>query len=333
MKAHRLLALLFVFFILPIKAFALTHWHLPMSHEIKTLRIYNFESQAQSLWISRPINEITGPFEDYYEVPAFGQLELPLVDYRSSSFIHLKAKNQSRFQIQVFTSSQRAFVLPAGWQTKWRVRGRPKGELLISNLAPFEQTVKVNLNGKQSLFALKAFENKKLKMNSTSTYTVEGEARIAVLQISSNISQAAQPHSESSTLSPGPSKDRYFLMSNFEKTQSFVIGVSDPRLLSKINEQLAYPHRFMGRILIGQIDFGSGGINRDFFSQNASPWSWRVSKVLGFAELASQTCDGSPEFLEELLGPWRSNQLSICFWDYQVTRELSTQEVQSGKLN
>ncbi len=170
-------------------------------------------------------------------------------------------------------------------------------------------------------------------MNSTSTYSVEGEARISVLQISSNISQAAQADSEPATLSPGPIKDRYFLVSNSEKNQGFVIRVSDPRLLAKIKQQLAHPNKFMGRILIGQIDFGSGGINRDFFSKNASPWSWQVSKVLGFAELASQTCDGSPEFLEELLGPWRSSELSICFWDYRIVRELSSQEVQSGKLS
>lgn len=56
-------------------------------------------------------------------------------------------------------------------------------------------------------------------------------------------------------------------------------------------------------------------------------WSWHISKVFRFAELASQSCDGSPQFIEDILPAWvggvfNGGSTTICFWGYQVTEEL-----------
>jgi hypothetical protein len=331
MKDHRLLALLFVMLFPALNALALENWHLPMAPEIKTVMIYNSKNQAESLWISRPIRDIEENFEEQYEVPAFGHLEIPLLEYRSSAFIHFKSADNSRLRIQVLTSNNKSFSLPKGWTNRWKVRGRPNGELVLSNLSPFDQSVEITTTSSQAKVALKAFETIRWKMKSSSMYLIEGQNRVAGISLSSSVSQGLDADDEQSTLTPGPG--RFFLVQGSRLEQNFVINVSDPKVLANIDQQIQRPDFFMGRILIGQVSFGNDQHNRQFAGPSSAPWSWHISKVLGFSELASQACDGSPEFLEEILSPWVQSGMPICFWDYRVTRELSSLEVASGLLN
>ena len=128
------------------------------------------------------------------------------------------------------------------------------------------------------------------------------------------------------TMSP-PTDGHFFLLTNSQKNQSYVVNITNPKLVSEARDQIQNPNSTSGRILIGQVGKNSGGFNRDFNDTKKTPWTWHVDTVLHFAELASQDCDGSPEMLEEMALPWIENSGVICFWNYKVTKELKASEI------
>jgi hypothetical protein len=127
------------------------------------------------------------------------------------------------------------------------------------------------------------------------------------------------------TLTP-PAEGSFFLLSNRQRNQSYVVRLTSSEMISEARQQIASPAS-LGHILIAEIGKNSGGFNRNLSESQKTPWSWHIEKPLRFADLASQDCDGSPEMLEELILPWIENSGLICFWNYQIIKELSADEV------
>lgn len=133
-------------------------------------------------------------------------------------------------------------------------------------------------------------------------------------------------------LSPDANKI-YFLVSTKEArpSESFVIALSDPQQITTAREQIK--NKSLEKIVVAGIELGNGGFNRSFSSRDKSPYSWSANRVDAFADFAHISCDGSPDLTEERLMQNLNEGGRICFWRYRVVRELSTQEVITGKLN
>lgn len=118
-----------------------------------------------------------------------------------------------------------------------------------------------------------------------------------------------------------------FLLANDSRTQSYIVRLTDPAHVQAARDQIKYPTGLRARILVGQVSAGSNRDNQNLLGPFKHMWSWHVSKVFRFAELASQSCDGTPQFIEDILPAWvgggfNGGSTVICFWGYQVIEEL-----------
>lgn len=126
-----------------------------------------------------------------------------------------------------------------------------------------------------------------------------------------------------------PESKTYFLLTNQNKTDSFIVALEDPNQIQKARDIIAHPEN--GMILFGRIRKDQLGWNRPLLNKIKTPFSWTVAEVTNFAQIGSITCDGSPSLVEEQLPQWLVQE-RICFWNYRVTRELTREQVQTGQL-
>lgn len=124
----------------------------------------------------------------------------------------------------------------------------------------------------------------------------------------------------------------YFLVSTKDASpnEAFVIALDAPDTIATAREQIRNPG--LEKIVIAGIELGHGGFNRAFQARDKAPYSWSVNRVDAFADFAHIDCDGSPDIVEERLLKKLNEGGRICFWRYRVVRELSAEEVASGKL-
>ena len=121
----------------------------------------------------------------------------------------------------------------------------------------------------------------------------------------------------------------YFLLSNDQKSDSFIIKLEDPVLIAKARNNIS---RGLYQLMIGTISYAPQSENRSLVSPENTPFSWRVDKVSNFNDFADISCDASPQNVQEKIFDWLANR-RICFWSYHLTKELSAHEVQFGQLS
>lgn len=124
----------------------------------------------------------------------------------------------------------------------------------------------------------------------------------------------------------------YFLVStkNQNPAEAFVIALTDPKQILTARNQIQ--NKQLEKIIVGGIELGHGGFNRAFADRDKSPYSWSVNRIDAFADFAHIDCDGSPNLTEERLLQKLSEGGRICFWRYRIVRELTPEEVASGKI-
>lgn len=124
----------------------------------------------------------------------------------------------------------------------------------------------------------------------------------------------------------------YFLVSTRDARpeEAFVIALDKPELIATAREQIRNPA--LEKIVVAGIELGHGGFNRSFLSRDKAPYSWSVNRIDAFADFAHIDCDGSPDLTEERLMQKLNEGGRICFWRYRVVKEISAEEVASGKL-
>jgi hypothetical protein len=326
-------------FLLPHISYGFEHWYVSTEKQVKTLIVTNRKAQAQVLWIAGPIKQLpTDPdekLEQAFTVEAYANLEIPLLQFQKFPWVHLKTENPGVLQISAFTSSEQQVFINPGSHNRWMARPRPESELILMNLAPFRQKIKVSDMSQapehQLMIDAPAFSSQRLSLPDWSfgrSLVIEGEARIQGFLLNPKASQSLMPSRQPTSLKNNPEK-AYFRLSNPENSQSYVVGLDDITLIQQAREQIASPssldkRKLLARILIAEIDYGSGQENRDWSQAVAPLWSWHISHVYNFSQLAHQDCDGSPEMLEELLQIWREGSRTICFWNYHVVEELKS---------
>ncbi|MFS4459800.1 hypothetical protein [Bdellovibrio sp. HCB2-146] len=193
-----------------------------------------------------------------------------------------------------------------------------------------------NVVAEKEITIEKSYDTESLKWNLSSDVSridVVGTERLHsdVFYIQNN--QEIQSPGLSQVAKLSPSSDKvYFLVSTKSAAadEAFVIALDEPSKIATAREQIQNP--LLEKIIVAGIELGNGGFNRAFKARDKAPYSWSVSRVDAFADFAHIDCDGSPDLTEERLEQKLSEGGRICFWRYRVIRELSPEEVRSGKL-
>jgi len=122
----------------------------------------------------------------------------------------------------------------------------------------------------------------------------------------------------------------YFeVRSQDKKGDSFVAKIIDPLLIAEARKQIANPS--LEKILFAKITKGHAGTNRNW-SKNEKPfWSWSIAEVTSINDLASTSCNGLPQSVEDRVDSWVKDPGRICFWSYRIRRELKSSEVAAGE--
>jgi hypothetical protein len=133
---------------------------------------------------------------------------------------------------------------------------------------------------------------------------------------------------------PDAPATRYFLFRSQDQgsTESFVVPMSDAKLIQQSLDQIANPAT--ARLFVARIDKSLDGTNRDLLNPSKTPWSWTVVQAQNYADFARISCDGTPSVVEERLQDWLTNTGgTICFWNYRVVREVTASEITQSPLS
>ncbi len=108
------------------------------------------------------------------------------------------------------------------------------------------------------------------------------------------------------------------------RAQSFLVPLSDPEQIAHARDLIARGPSAGSTILSASIQAGGDGFNRNLKITGSPLWSWHVTGVAGFADMAIELCDGWPGFVEQNPQAFIDNTNGqICFWGYTVVSELA----------
>ena len=159
---------------------------------------------------------------------------------------------------------------------------------------------------------------------------VQGANRFAAFNLTTSGSEgpiliASQP---SDTVSESAA---YFeVRSQDNISDSFIAKITDPDLITQARLQISNPN--LEKILFAKITKGHSGFNRNWTKTEKPFWSWSVSEVTSIADLASTSCNGLPQAVEDRVDYWVKDPGRICFWSYRIRKELKPSEVASGEI-
>lgn len=129
------------------------------------------------------------------------------------------------------------------------------------------------------------------------------------------VATAACHSSGDSVTSPPPSRFLFAMRSVTGSAGQFVAETSDPALRATLRAQLALPVDQRNLHISGAIARGNGGDNLS--------WSWHfVPGEWDMVELSAETCDGTPQMVEDDLATWVDKIGTFCPWTSYVQSAL-----------
>lgn len=278
-----------------------------------------------------PNRPYDGVWEVLFEVKAKGSLSREI----ASMLQPLQFESGGDLQISYQGPSGKIQNLSEALANNLELQSQRVGvqKLVITNFSSLPQKVEFmtkSITGRQGLqkeIELPGFGKRELDFTASigTRVFLAGEYAIgAYIQDGLDI-QFSQPRPRKLRKTDQPGK--LFLLANENRTQSYIVRLTDPGQMQAAREQIANPTGWRARILIGEVSAGSNRDNQNLLSPYAPMWSWHISKVYRFAELASQACDGHPQFIEDVLPAWLGGAFNggskvICFWGYRIVEEL-----------
>lgn len=110
---------------------------------------------------------------------------------------------------------------------------------------------------------------------------------------------------------------------------SFVAKITNPDLIAQARLQISNPN--LEKILFAKIAKGHAGFNRNWSKTEKPFWSWSVTEVTSINDLASTSCNGLPQAVEDRVDHWVNSPGRICFWSYRIRKELKPSEIAAGE--
>jgi hypothetical protein len=318
------LLLCLIILISPFYSHGLREFSVPLTTDYEEqIVLQNSSNERIEIWLSSPSEQNDPDFTPYFVLQPFEKLILPeftqlnwLKVWTSSQSVSVSlALNQSN---QMVVTEETSSLLSIGPQLF-------DGEVWLSNLSANPQRVEfVDQKTKTVDFSidLSSQQTKKILWpRNLKKYSIQGQYRLSGFFYNPTINKISALTASKSK--PQPATGNYFVLENPDKTQSFIVQISDPHLLELAYKQILEPLKPQPRILIARISAGNQGYNFDTHSDYQAPWSWSVSQIHRFADFASTECNGNPQYLEQYLLPWiEQKQGLICFWGYRITREI-----------
>lgn len=118
----------------------------------------------------------------------------------------------------------------------------------------------------------------------------------------------------------------YFLVADAARTESFVLGLTDPLDIDHARELIRLGAAAGQPLVVAQVACGGDGINRDLLSPTRRAWNWHVTAFENFADLTAEVLDGRPSDLLTDCDGWLANSGGrIGFWTFTVVEELGTE--------
>lgn len=312
-------------------------WYVPQLPKESVVQVNNQHPTFEAGFDLVPAQDLSNPIsESNFGVKPKTQETLNETTLLSEHYTQIKGPSGPWVQVRVRpnSNSKHSALLPYG---ESRIRSiafkyptTATLDLVVQNLSSTPQDIRIWISGislpQPFKINLRTFEKSQtIKVPSTTTkIQIEGDHNLTawVQNDSAEILEFLPPQKEPlANLSRDP-ESAYFRLENPSGTQSFIVKLTDPKLIQEAREQIRYPNTYQARILIAEISADGLRLNQDHRSTHQRTWSWHVSKVIKFAEFASQSCDGSPEFVEDYLQAWLNSQMPICFWSYHIKAEL-----------
>lgn len=310
--------------------------HAPKVCENGTLVIENLSAEPQNLWFQYYGEK--GFEEDHwllekFEVKTLTSEDLPSYDY-SIKTLSPKVVATTRCGSELVPWTPRVSL-----SRLWPLRRGLAYKGYIQNLNPKPQTVMLRfLSSRNKLLAtqtvqlashLKTTDFKFWAVGAKLEMVAEGRIS-AVVQV--NEAGAMKSLKELPLAPAQVSVDPasvYFLLSNDQRSDSFIVKIEDPVLIAKARNNIS---RGLYQLMVGTISYAPQSENRSLVSPDSTPFSWRVDKVSNFNDFADISCDASPQNVQEKIFDWLASK-RICFWSYHLIKELSAREVQFGQLS
>lgn len=316
------------------------HWYIPTESPFDSVVIENPTSLDVDIWTQGPVSDPKSAEEVNWTVSPRTLLRLSLTSQGFTPYMTIKAPEGNKLKVFVLFKDKNANYQKIPWPKESSdtvglipQAGFPSvGNLSVINLSAKDQNVQIaykkdGVQHKQGL-VLSAHDSTVLTWDSdpSEEIIIVGEHRLtAVFKPNKDWVELARPKHSKQVLQTDPNKT-YFQVSNSTRTQSYVVGISDPALIQKARDIIADPEHQFDQIVSARLQWGHGGHNRDLSNSYLTPWSWSA-EVLGFRSFGSTACNGTPDDVEDLLIPWMGEIGVICFWGYRVVRELSVSEI------
>ncbi|XGC82381.1 hypothetical protein ACES2L_07815 [Bdellovibrio bacteriovorus] len=311
-----------------------------------TVTIKNKTKEMQRAWGQVRIDEEIQ--EQHFDLAAGAQIQIP-----ASRFLNTKQgfsfKTWDKKSLSILASCAGSLTYPLNEITSPEVTHYlPSGittvKLQLMNLYLKAQTIQLRGYGRygklleqKEISIEKYYDTSALKWNFSEDVMrieIRGEQRLhSLLSFDEKGQEKTSPALPKTVpFSPAPEKN-YFLVSTKgpNPEESFVIALTDAQQIHTAREQIQ--NKDLEKIIVARIELGHGGFNRAFAAKDKSPYSWSVFYVDAFADFAHIDCDGSPDLTEERL-PQKLSEGGgrICFWRYRIIKELTVEEVATGKL-
>lgn len=302
------------------------NWSTPaLDARTQQLWLVNASAQTELAWVTPAHEDANTNAEIGLELAPWSRQQVDVSALAGSPWLQVKARDGAGLQVMM-NENGRWVSIPEG-RTNKRGLQTSRGEaVFVTNLSPISQDGEIVVqlrNGGlwRQTFQMLAFESAKVSLPEFDFVQIEVRASMAITAWiwSPQGTQYLKPLKQDEYLKMG---DARFVLANPAKTQSFVVELTDPDMIRQAREQIQSPDDFRARILFAEIGPTPNQTNQDLSNWGRGSWSWHVSRPIKFGELASQACDGSPEFIEDFLAAWLKSGSIICFWNYKVVQEL-----------
>jgi hypothetical protein len=316
----------------PHPVLALDRALLPLNSFVKDLWVENNHSSFSTIWISGPVIIPGQTRETSFVLRAGERSQISLAAFAHQPWLLIKTNRGDKLQVHVITSKLKILELPWGISNTYEDSIAPtQTPLYLTNPHPFPVLGSLKLGIKKIPFRIEPESVLKLYREGPTQTRVEVRSDYRVSALYMGDSVLRRPALSKQVVPMPAQKGRFFLFENDSRNQSFVAELTEPTHILQAQLQIKNPQQSLPRILVAQARMKHHYHNRNWQHPSKAPWNWSVEEVFRFADLAMQECDGSPEFLDEILPYWVAGGGLICFWNYKVTRELTPEQVALGK--
>lgn len=303
------------------------------------LKIKNEDPHPTTVWLKKPIKDLSPDNEISYAISNAQEITIPLKGNEGFDWWQLSTENSSHLSLSLYNpATQETTPLSQGRADSVHINNLSLEEwstVTVYNTSASEQDGLIYMrNRAPQPFHLNAMSSFKWQVGSSyqGPIIVSGAynlfATVQSMPIQTSISDkiinslyVLEPN-RALRKDQSPSQGKLFLVSNPEKTQSYLINITDDELINQAREQIKNPKSLRARILIAKVQMGHQGYNYNTNSTYKHSWSWNM-ELIRFAEVASQSCDGYPEFIEEYLVPYIDSEQTTCFWNYKIIQEIA----------